>query len=469
MLIHLQDELERETIRVNHSEEVYQKINNVVRQTVGIVDDLEEYNYVPGTITTTLARNLHDARLRMQNIRDTYHELMDITREDPDMHEKVRRCFQGFQLAGDHLIQLGNAIRGKGLDSVQDIVHTTRKRLRDDIDGSLKAGLLELEQSSLNAMDDTTERQLREKQRVFVKCALAASVLIALILATTISLDIVRRLKQLTANAEKLAKDEELLPLMKGDDEVSELDRSFHQAADLVRAAKRMRQEVTAMITHDLKTPLQSIRSYLEMLDAGMLGELNDQGKKLLTTTETVSNHMVNLIDSVLQLEKLRTGNVTLKTTRLALEPLLDESIEKVKLLADAKEVKVVVKYDRENPSYVMADAFWLQEIFVNILSNAIKYTSAQTTVTVAIKQSDSSYQVAFTDQGPGIAEKDMKLIFERFHRLQATAQESGTGLGLPIAKELIEMHRGSIAVQSEKGKGSTFTISLPIAETEKA
>jgi signal transduction histidine kinase len=162
---------------------------------------------------------------------------------------------------------------------------------------------------------------------------------------------------------------------------------------------------------------------------------------------------MVNLISSVLHLEKLRTGNVQLQAVPIELAPLLDKCLESVTLLAEEKEVALSIQPISTSALKVVGDAFWLEQVFVNLLSNAIKFTPPKSTVSVSAQTFDDNVEVRVTDQGPGIREGEKKLIFE-----------TGTGLGLPIAKELIELQKGSIAVESTLGKGSTFVILLPRA-----
>ncbi|HEY9714211.1 MAG TPA: HAMP domain-containing sensor histidine kinase, partial [Chroococcales cyanobacterium] len=257
----------------------------------------------------------------------------------------------------------------------------------------------------------------------------------------------------------------ELLPPLGGTDEVAELDRTFHSAAVLIEGAKRMRQEVTAMISHDLKSPLQSIRSYLEMLETGILGELNEKGERLLVNSQRASDHMSNLIDSVLQLEKLRSGSIRLKQEKVVLSSLLTTCLDLVRASADGKAVRLETSFEHDDSDCVIGDEFWLKEVFVNILSNAVKFTPEKSKVTVSTRQVGDRMEVAVADEGPGIRDSEKKVIFERFSRLKSAAAVAGTGLGLPIAKELVEMHHGSIEVDSHVGLGSTFVILLPVSK----
>lgn len=129
---------------------------------------------------------------------------------------------------------------------------------------------------------------------------------------------------------------------------------------------------------------------------------------------------------------------------------------------AEAKNISIVKDLTSDDCD-VSADAFWLQEIFVNLLSNAIKYSPDNTTVQMTSQVIDKNVEISIIDEGPGIPDKEINLIFERFHRIKATENISGTGLGLPIAKELVEMHKGTIRVESDGIKGSAFIITLPV------
>lgn len=171
---------------------------------------------------------------------------------------------------------------------------------------------MELGSSALQPSDYVVSNKIRDQIRTLLNWALVMSVLFAMIGATLYTKHIAGRLSLLSNNASRLGRGEPLLAPVAGRDEVAELDKNFHHAAKLIEEAKRMRQEVTAMVTHDLKTPLQSIRSYLEMLENGLFGELNDEGTRLLSRAEKSCLHMVTLINSVLQVEQLRAGKMQL-------------------------------------------------------------------------------------------------------------------------------------------------------------
>lgn len=199
------------------------------------------------------------------------------------------------------------------------------------------------------------------------------------------------------------------------------------------------------------------------MLHHGLLGELNDQGETLLVLSEKESLRMVGLIDSVLQLEKMRTGNVKLRLAAVDICELLDKCQDAVALLAGEKQIEMKREYAQAKGTQIQADAFWLQQVVVNILSNAIKFSPPSAPVTTALQTTPTEVVIRISDKGPGIPKDERKLVFERFHRVMSTSSSvAGSGLGLTISRELVEMHHGSIDIESEVGVGSTFNIRLP-------
>lgn len=242
-------------------------------------------------------------------------------------------------------------------------------------------------------------------------------------------------------------------------------DKSFYCILHDITAKKQMenlRQEVVAMITHDLRTPLQTILSYLGMLRLGMLGDLNEQGTKLLSLTDRESKRMATLIDGVLTLEKLRTGNTSLNLSKIDLFDLLDASAKALELVA--KEKNIVITVEPIESIEIDGDRMWLEQIMINIISNAVKYSPRDTKVTINGRVKSGTAEIRVADQGPGIPPEDVEKIFERFHRVSTTAHKVGTGLGLNICRELIMLHNGAIKCESEVGRGSTFVIELPLA-----
>lgn len=244
------------------------------------------------------------------------------------------------------------------------------------------------------------------------------------------------------------------------------VEETFYCVLHDVTANKEVeliRQEVTAMISHDLKAPLQSIKNYLRMLHAGRLGELNEEGTKLLQLTETESERMARLINSVLDLEKVRSGTAELNMTQMSVYELLSECCQSVKLLAGEKSISLEIVASERTKVY--GDRHWLNEIFVNLLGNAIEYSPSGTTVRASGAQVDGFIEMRVSDQGPGIPEEERTLIFERFRRLSNSV--GGTGLGLTICKVLVNLHKGYIRAEGNEPNGTSFVVGIPAAQPE--
>jgi signal transduction histidine kinase len=142
---------------------------------------------------------------------------------------------------------------------------------------------------------------------------------------------------------------------------------------------------------------------------------------------------------------------------------MLAKSVDSVQLLADEKSIALKRDFEKAPDSIIQGDVFWLGQVVVNVLSNAIKFSPTKTTVTATIEISAREVVIRISDMGPGISKEDRKLVFERFHRISANSNGiAGSGLGLTISRELIELHHGSIDIDSELGAGSTFNIRLP-------
>ncbi len=464
-LIKLQNQVEQEAQRINRNKMINDSVNAIVHDCISITDATQGYSMIPSIDRERTTRALVTIKERMMDIDQQFGNLRELSRGDPSISRQVLNCGIAFKQTRDDLLALRASMQKCSFDDLPLVLNHGRKRLDVDIHACLRAGVLELGEESRKQTDDKAARQMREQERLILHCAIAASCIIAVVVAFVFGQNLAKRLTLLGANANRMAKGEPLLAAQGGTDEVAELDRNIHYAAQLIEAAKRMRQEVMAMITHDLKTPLQSIKSYYEMLEGGMLGELNDKGKRLLGISQNSIGHMTQLIDSVLELEKLRTGKVLLKTEPVELSSLLDKCVQSVKVFADSKHVSLITEYNHEPADTVRGDEFWLQEVFVNILSNAIKFTDENTKVTVATKTTGRKVEISVADQGPGISKEEVAMIFERFHRAETAAPVAGSGLGLSIAKELIELHLGSISVESQVGHGSTFIVRLPVTQ----
>ena len=224
------------------------------------------------------------------------------------------------------------------------------------------------------------------------------------------------------------------------------------------------RREFVANVSHELRTPLTNIRSYTEtLLDAA--GELPlDTEKQFLGVISSESERMARIVTDLLTLSKLDYGRMELRMTRFSVSDLLKKVTNAMKLTAEDSGHMILVETEPNLPPMV-GDRERIEQVVVNILSNAVKYTPSGGRIRLTAQRAGANHvRVTVEDNGVGIPADDVPRLFERFYRVDKARSRAagGTGLGLAIAKEIVEQHEGKIALTSEYGKGTTVTITLP-------
>jgi signal transduction histidine kinase len=225
-----------------------------------------------------------------------------------------------------------------------------------------------------------------------------------------------------------------------------------------------LKSDFMATMSHELRTPLTSIIGYSDMLLSGMAGKLDEKQGGFVTSILNNGESLLNLINDILDLTKIEAGRLELKREAVDLRAALLGVLPVIKPRAAEKRIKVSTFLPTDLPP-VDADVNKLDQILLNLLTNAIKYTHENGSVSVEARRQNGMAEIWVTDTGIGIAKEDQERIFQRFTQIDssATRSQGGTGLGLAIAKELVELHGGSIRMQSQLGKGSSFIFTVPI------
>ncbi len=225
-------------------------------------------------------------------------------------------------------------------------------------------------------------------------------------------------------------------------------------------ALDRMKDEFISTVSHELRTPLTSIRGALGLLSAGLLHELNDKTANLLRIAVSNSDRLVRLINDILDLERMQSGRAPLSFRHCSMEELVQHAIDAMAPVADAANVTVRL---RSEPCRVHADSDRLLQVLTNLLSNAIKFSPPHSEVTIRIKKAPEGVRVAVIDEGRGVPEDKLEVIFDRFQQVDASdsRQKGGTGLGLAICRTILEQHGGRIWAERNPDRGSTFYFSL--------
>ena len=227
----------------------------------------------------------------------------------------------------------------------------------------------------------------------------------------------------------------------------------------------QLKSDFMATMSHELRTPLTSIIGYSDMLLSGMTGELNEKQSTFVDSILKGGESLLNLINDVLDLTKIEAGRLELNREPVDLRAALLGVLPVVKPRAQDKRIRISTFLPTDLPP-VLADPGKLNQVLLNLITNGIKYTHENGSVSVEARTSGEMVEIWVNDTGIGIAKEDQQKVFQRFTQIDssATRSQGGTGLGLAIVKELVEMHGGSIRVQSKLGKGSSFVFTMPIS-----
>jgi len=222
------------------------------------------------------------------------------------------------------------------------------------------------------------------------------------------------------------------------------------------------KSEFLASMSHELRTPLNAIIGFSQVLREGMVGEVNEKQAEYLDDIISSGNHLLSLINDVLDLSKVEAGQVEIEIAPFSLRETLERGVLMVKERATDNGVGLTLEAD-PHVELVEADERRTHQVIVNLLSNAVKFTPEGGSINVSSARVNGEVQVSVVDTGPGIAPEDQVRIFEEFQQTELGAKaRDGTGLGLALSKRFIELQGGRIWVESEPGKGSRFTFAIP-------
>jgi two-component system NtrC family sensor kinase len=227
-----------------------------------------------------------------------------------------------------------------------------------------------------------------------------------------------------------------------------------------------LKTELVATVSHDLRSPLTLMRGYATMLQ--MVGELNDQQKSYVAKINNGVESMSKLVGNLLDLSRIESG-ISLKLTKISAQTIIESVMTSLKPQANQKKIEFTSKQTDTTPIMVEADADLLIQCLYNLVENAIKYTAINGKVDVGLIEHDKKIVFSVTDNGIGIAPLDLPHMFEKFYRSnrRESYQQRGTGLGLAIVKSIIERHNGRVWVESQLGKGSTFSLEVPLNQNK--
>ena len=228
--------------------------------------------------------------------------------------------------------------------------------------------------------------------------------------------------------------------------------------------ANRHKSEFLANMSHELRTPLNAVIGFSEVLLERMFGEINPKQEEYLQDILSSGKHLLSLINDILDLSKIEAGRMELEAQPFDLPAALDNALTLIRERAARNSIGLVVHVD-PGIGEIMADERKIKQVLLNLLSNAVKFTPEGGKITMSAALNGAAVEVSVADTGIGIAAEDQQAIFEEFRQVGSdyARKREGTGLGLALARRLVELHGGTLAVASEPGKGSTFTFTIPV------
>lgn len=251
-----------------------------------------------------------------------------------------------------------------------------------------------------------------------------------------------------------------IIGLLRSAKDISEKKRFEKRLKEL----DKMKSDFVSNVSHELRTPLTAIKGSADNMLDGITGPLNDKQVRYLARIKSNADRLSRLINDILDLSKIEAGRIALDPTTLAIVPIIQEVTDSLRPVATEKKISLTVA-SPDSGLTAWADRDKVMQVLMNLIGNAIKFTPSQGAVSVSAgTDGDDWVNISVTDTGPGMAAEEADKIFDKFYQIpQVKAQHyQGTGLGLAISKALVDMHGGRIWVQSEVGKGSTFSFSLP-------
>jgi signal transduction histidine kinase len=245
------------------------------------------------------------------------------------------------------------------------------------------------------------------------------------------------------------------------------LFREIEDKSRQLEVASQHKSQFLANMSHELRTPLNAVLGYTEMLLDGVYGDVTGEALEILEYIQANGQHLLALINDVLDLSKIEAGQLTLALDEYAVQGVIEAVVSVAQPLVQAKGLNLQVNIAKDLP-LGRGDERRLTQVLLNLVGNAIKFTDAGS-VTITAGADDDLLELAVTDTGPGIAPADQERIFDAFQQVDnsSTRQKGGTGLGLAISRRIVQMHGGTMSVESVPGQGSTFRIRIPLQAGE--
>lgn len=445
---------ETATLRESHSKLILAESNSVLRSFTDA--GMALYMYQLSDSQSSLER-FQDL---CESIPAQIKTLRVMLRDSPNQKESLNRVERvsnaGLKILGQASMLISEGQSASQLKNSRQELNNMIQELMSEIQRFSK------EQEKAEHVNPEAAAQAKDLVARWLAVGVMINIIIAVLLALYFNKSTTRRLNVLMDNTDHLARGETLSPYVEGGDEIAKLDRVFHKMADALIEAGRRKQELMAMVAHDLRTPLTSIRASLSLMSTGAMGEMPDKARVHIDGAEKNTKRLINLINDLLDIEKMEAGKMDMKYSDCVLKEVVDEAAESVAEFAKNAKIEIEVP---ETSITFQGDQERLVRVLSNLLDNAVKFSPPNTTIKMTAETQGETLEIRVIDQGRGIPPEFKEKIFVRFQQVspEDKQEKQGTGLGLAICKAIVDGHNGTIGVDSEQGKGSSFWIRIPL------
>lgn len=450
---------EQEAAREAHSREVFALCGQFAKQVFTAGKSRQNFR------SAELKVIVPELRKQLDVVQSAHDELAALVKGHPREEAIVSRINNNIQDARG-IVDLAGKDFDQGVPPLQ-IMLKRRQELQNRMDSTAEL-MFELAQTAKAVGAESPKIQAAYRRRVIVVLfgGLVLNTVLAIALCIHFNRTTVARLQTVMDNTYRLARNDRLNPPLEGSDEIAKLDSVFNDMAAALKAAderraqlERMKEEFLSMVSHDLRTPLTSVRAALSILQTGMHGQLNEDGVETLEDAEVNVDRLIKLINDLLDMEKLELGKLKLDVEPVCADSIFAASISAVASYAKQQQISL----ERECPPdlLIAVDRDRMVQVIVNLLSNAIKFTPAGGQVLLSAGAVAERVRLEVRDSGRGISPELCEKIFDRFEQAQDSDARRGSGLGLSICKAIVEAHGGVIGVTSKIDEGSCFWIEL--------
>jgi len=405
----------------------------------------------------------------------------------PDMPSRMR-VDTVWQNAQRHLVELGDAgyddiarVAAAQLDSigailgqVYTIIATDRDAATDHLATTVPLferadSLLQVIGTEIDARsnrDLVTARRISAGALTTTLLALVACLFISALLGTWATQTLIRPIHRLRKGMAAVAAGEFVVPhTLPYDrtDEIGDLARAFRAMAQQLADLDRMKADFMSIAAHELKTPINVVAGYSELIQEGVYGETTEKQRTALTSIQEQARNLTALVNQLLDISRLEAGGLKLEMNELVVADLFERLRRTFDVLAHKQQIELVMEVDASAPKSIVADADRLRDqVLGNLLSNALKFTASGGRISVRAWGREDRLVVEVADTGEGMPADLLPHVFDKYFQIGEQARSKGAGLGLTIAHEIVVAHGGDITVESEPGRGTTFCIELP-------